>query len=86
MPRGKAQGFMRFTNRTGGAVAVPLGTQFKAPNGVAVQTTQAGTVPGTNFSAQPLYYNYGAITAGIDGGSSSTWVNALQISVVKAGK
>lgn len=40
----------------------------------------------SSFSAQPLYYNYGAITAGIDGGSSSTWINGLQISVVKAAK
>jgi hypothetical protein len=30
---------------------VPAGTQFKAPNGVAVQTTQAGTVPATVFGA-----------------------------------
>jgi hypothetical protein len=40
----------------------------------------------SSFSAQPLYYNYGAITAGIDGGSASTWINGLQISVVKAAK
>jgi hypothetical protein len=40
----------------------------------------------SSFSAQPLYYNYGAITAGIDGGSSSTWVTGLQISTVKAAK
>ncbi|MFL5734302.1 MAG: baseplate J/gp47 family protein, partial [Chloroflexia bacterium] len=49
IPHGKAQGFMRFTNRTGSAVTVPSGTQFKASNGVSVQTTQAGTVPPTVF-------------------------------------
>ena len=40
----------------------------------------------SSFSAQPLYYNYGAITAGINGGSLLTWINGLQISVVKAAK
>jgi hypothetical protein len=40
----------------------------------------------SNFSAAPLYYNYGSITAGIDGGSPSTWVTGLQISTVKAAK
>jgi hypothetical protein len=49
VPRGKAQGLMRFTNRTGGSVSVARGTQFKASNGVVVQTTQAGTVPPTVF-------------------------------------
>src|SRR5205085_426156 len=47
VPRGRAQGFMRFTNRTGNPVAVPFGAQFKASNGVVMQTTQAGTVPAT---------------------------------------
>jgi hypothetical protein len=49
VPQGRAQGTMRFTNRTGGPVAVPAGLQFKAPNGVVVQTTQGGTVPPTVF-------------------------------------
>ncbi len=49
VPEGRAQGTMRFTNRTGGPVAVPAGLQFKAPNGVVVQTTQGGTVPPTVF-------------------------------------
>src|SRR5205814_717037 len=49
VPRGRAQGFMRFTNRTSNPVPVPSGAQFKAPNGVTVQTTQAGTVPPTVF-------------------------------------
>lgn len=47
--RGKAQGSMRFTNRTGNAVFVAAGVQFKAANGVTIQTTQAGTVPPTVF-------------------------------------
>jgi hypothetical protein len=49
VPRGKGQGSMRFTNRTGNPVSVPSGAQFKASNGVVVQTTQAGTVPATVF-------------------------------------
>src|SRR4051794_21177485 len=49
--RGKGQGTMHFTNRTGSPVTVPAGTQFKAPNGVNVQTTQAGTVPATVFGS-----------------------------------
>jgi hypothetical protein len=49
--RGKGQGIMRFTNRTGSAVFVGTGTKFKAANGVVVQTTQGGTVPATVFGA-----------------------------------
>ncbi|HUP28295.1 MAG TPA: hypothetical protein VM409_07660, partial [Chloroflexia bacterium] len=47
--KGRAQGTMHFTNRTGAAVFVGAGLQFKGPNGVMVQTTQAGTVPATIF-------------------------------------
>jgi hypothetical protein len=49
VPRGKAGGAMHFVNTTSAARTVPAGTQFKAPNGVTVQTTQAGTVPATIF-------------------------------------
>jgi hypothetical protein len=47
--RGKATGAMHFVNTTSAARTVPAGTQFKAANGVTVQTTQAGTVPATIF-------------------------------------
>ena len=49
VPRGRGQGTMRFTNRTGNPVAVAAGTQFKASNGIIVQTTQGGTVAPTVF-------------------------------------
>ncbi len=49
VPKGRAQGTMRFTNRTGGAVSVGSGLQFKGPNGAMVQTAQGGTVPATVF-------------------------------------
>lgn len=50
--RGRGQGTMTFTNRTGNTVFIPNGLQFKAPNGVTVQTTRAGTVPATDFISQ----------------------------------
>jgi hypothetical protein len=50
--RGRGQGTMTFTNQTSNPVFVPLGLQFKAPNGVIVQTTKSGTVPATNYISQ----------------------------------
>ena len=49
VPKGRGQGTMRFTNRTGGPIFVAAGVQFKGPNGATVQTSQGGTVPATVF-------------------------------------
>lgn len=67
VPRGKAQGVINFTNRTSAPVTVPAGTRFKASNGVTVQTTQSGTVPGTNFTAQSFGTLTLSIAAVVDG-------------------
>lgn len=64
---GRGQGTMRFTNRTGNPVTVPAGAQFRAANGVVVQTTQAGTVPPTNFSGQSFGTLDLPIAATVDG-------------------
>lgn len=49
VPSGKATGSLHFINSNSTLVSVPAGAQFKAANGVTVQTTQAGTVPATIF-------------------------------------
>lgn|GEM_PF-6663797 len=50
--RGRGAGTMTFTNQTSNPMFIPLGLQFKAPNGVIVQTTKSGTVPATDFISQ----------------------------------
>jgi hypothetical protein len=84
-PRGKATGTMRFANRTGNVVNVPIGTQFKGANGVTVQTTQGGSVPPTAFinqSVGTLELPVAATVEGPDGNIASgqvagTWKGLL---------
>src|SRR5205085_10919825 len=49
VPHGRAQGTIHFTNHTSNPVSVPVGMQFRASNGVTIQTTQGGSVPPTIF-------------------------------------
>jgi hypothetical protein len=74
---------MTFTNRTGSAVTVPAGTQFKASNGVVVQTTQAGTIPATNFTAQSFGTASIPVVATVDGPSGN--LGAGQVAGIYAG-
>jgi hypothetical protein len=51
VPSGKARGTMHFANETSLTKFVPAGTQFNAPNGVIVETTQDVTVKPTDLFA-----------------------------------
>ncbi len=84
VPRGKAQGAMRFTNQTTGSVAIPSGLRFKAANGVFVQTTQGGTIRATDFNSGvlgTLELPIASMTEGPDGN-----IGAGQLAGVYAGK
>ena len=80
--RGRAQGMLTFTNRTGNAVTVPAGTQFRAGNGAVVQTAQAVTVPATifgqSFGTAPV-----PIVATVDGPDGN--IGAGQVSGIYGG-
>lgn len=82
--RGRGQGTMHFTNRTGNPVNVPSGMQFKAPNGVTVQVTRGGAVPPTVFgqSFGTLDLTVAATVEGPDGNVGAgqiagVWNNTL---------
>lgn len=49
VPSGKAHGTMHFANQTSLTKFVPAGTQFNAPNGIVVQTTQDVSVKPTDL-------------------------------------
>jgi hypothetical protein len=54
VPSGKARGTMHFANQTSLTKFVPAGTQFNAPNGVIVQTTQDVSVKPTDLLASTI--------------------------------
>ena len=84
VPRGKAQGAMRFTNQTTGPVSIPAGLRFKAANGVFVETTQGGTVRATDFNSGVLGTLELPIASTVEGPDGN--IGAGQFSGVYAGK
>jgi len=67
VPTGRAHGTMHFANTTSLSKAVPAGTQFNAPNGVIVETTQSATVPPTDLLAGTIGRRDIPIDANVDG-------------------
>ncbi len=86
VPTGKAHGIMHFANTTSLSKVVPAGTQFNAPNGVIVETTQNATVPPTDLLGQTVGYKDVPIVANVDGPDGNltagqltgVYANALQ--------
>jgi hypothetical protein len=54
VPTGKAHGTMHFANQTSLTKFVPAGTQFNAPNGIIIQTTQDVSVKPTDLLASTI--------------------------------
>ena len=67
VPRGTAQGTMHFANTTSLSKVVPAGTQFNAPNGVIIATTQNATVPPTDLLAGTVGRRDVPIVANVQG-------------------
>jgi hypothetical protein len=67
VPTGRAQGTMHFANTTSLSKIVPAGTQFNAPNGVLVETTENATVPPTDLLAGSVGRKDVPIVANVEG-------------------
>jgi hypothetical protein len=67
VPSGQAQGIMHFANTTSLSKIVPAGTQFNAPNGVIVETTQNATVPPTDLLGGTIGKKDVPIVANVEG-------------------
>ncbi|MEO8287892.1 MAG: hypothetical protein ABI670_15795 [Chloroflexota bacterium] len=80
---GRGQGSIRFANQTGAAKFVPSGTQFKAANGIIVQTTQGATVPATNLLAGTIGRAEVPVEATVDGPDGN--IGAGQITGIYGG-